>query len=378
MAVTNRTFSTRSATTRVRWRLLWRLAALLGGIFNFGQARAVDLPADSAEAMFHYYNGGGVTADGPALLVRKSLADNFSLNVGYYVDSVTNASIDVVTTASKYKEVRQEYDVGFDYVYRDSRITFSTTNSREPDYIAKSNGLDITQETFGGMTTVNVGFTRGEDNVYKHNDPTFKKFAAHWQYRIGVSQVLTPHWIMSLNAEVVADDGYLASPYRVARVFGAAVPENDPTTRSSRALDARLIGDLGHHDAIHFEVRHFWDNWAIKANNLELGYSRYFGDAWLADISTRYYKQSKALFYSDNASTDTLYVSRNRQLSDFDDVGVGGKITYTMKREAGYTVKLNAAYDLTSYKYSDFTDLQTGRLYSFKSSLVQLYVSATF
>jgi len=361
-----------------RWRLLWKLAALLGGVFNLGHARAADIAEDSAEGMFHYYNGGGVIAEGPALLVRKSLFDNFSLSAGYYVDSVTNASIDVITTASRYKETRTEYDVGMEYVYRDSKITFSTTDSREPDYVAKGNSLDISQETFGGMTTVNLGFTRGEDDVYKHNDPTFKEFASHWQYRFGVSQVLTPHWIMSLNGEVVSDDGYLASPYRIARVFGAAVPENDPTTRSSRAIDARLIGDLGHHDAVHFEVRHFWDNWDIKANNLELGYSRYFGDNWLADVSTRYYKQSKALFYSDNATTDTLYISRNRQLSDFDDVGFGGKLTYTLKKEAGYTLRLNAAYDMTDYKYSDFTDLRTGSLYSFRANLVQLYVSATF
>jgi len=126
------------------------------------------------------------------------------------------------------------------------------------------------------------------------------------------------------------------------------------------------------------EVRHFWDNWAIKANNLEVGYSRYFGENWLADASLRYYTQSKALFYSDNATTNTEYVSRNRQLSNFDDVGVGGKVTYTLKKEATYNVKLNATYELTNYKYHDFTDLRTGDLYSFKANLVQLYVSATF
>jgi hypothetical protein len=361
-----------------RLRLFWKLATLLGGVFGVSHARAADLPEDSAEAMFHYYNGGGVTADGPALLVRKKVADNFSLTAGYYLDAVTNASIDVVTTASPYRENRSEFNVGLDYVYRDSKITFATTSSREPDYVAKSNSLDIAQETFGGMTTVNLGFTRGEDQVLKHNDPSFKDFASHWMYRLGVSQILTPHWIMSLNAEAVADDGFLSSPYRVARVFGAAVPENDPRTRSSRALDLRVIGDMGQHDAIHVELRHFWDNWDIRANNLEFGYSRYFGESWLADASLRYYSQTKALFYSDNASADTLYISRNRQLSTFNDIGLGGKVAYTLKKEADYTVKLNASYELTDYRFKDFTDIRTGDLYTFKSNLIQLYVSATF
>ena len=364
--------------TQSRWHLLLRLATLLGGVFGLHHARAADLPEDGAEAMFHYYSGGGVTADGPALLVRKKIADSFSLSAGYYIDSVSNASIDVVTTASPYRETRSEYNVGLDYVYRDAHITFNSTDSTEADYIAKSNSLDIAQETFGGMTTVNLGFTRGEDQVFKHRDPSFRDFASHWQYRLGVAQILTPHWLMSINTEAISDNGFLSSPYRVARVFGAAVPENDPRTRSSRSVDLRLIGDLGHRDALHLEARHFWDNWDIKANNLEAGYSRYFAEDWMADASLRYYRQSKALFYSDNAPSDTLYISRNRQLSAFDDIGIGAKVSYTLKKNADYTVKLNGTYELTQYKYSDFTDIRTGNLYSFKSNLVQLYVSATF
>ena len=377
MAVTDLSLKQRRAGQN-RWQLLLKLATLLGGVFGLHHARAADLPEDSAEAMFHYYNGGGVTADGPALLVRKKVADSFSLSAGYYIDAVSNASIDVVTTASPFRETRREYNVGLDYIYRDAHITFGTTDSTEPDYVAKSNSLDIAQETYGGMTTVNLGFTRGEDEVLKHRDPSFKDFASHWQYRLGVSQVLTPHWLMSLNGEASSDNGYLSSPYRVARVFGAAVPENDPRTRSSRAIDLRLIGDLGHRDALHMEVRHFWDNWAIKANNLETGYSRYFAEDWLADVSMRYYRQSKALFYSDNAPSDTLYISRNRQLSTFKDIGMGAKVTYTLKKTAEYTVKLNGTWELTQYKFDDFTDIRTGQLYSFNSNLVQLYVSATF
>ena len=364
--------------TSKRFRLFWKLATLLGGVFGHSQVRATDLPEDDAEAMFHYYNGGGVTAEGPALLVRKKVADNFSLSAGYYVDSVSNASIDVVTTASPYRETRDEYHVGLDYVHRDAHLTLNFSDSTEPDYIAKSTSMDIAQETFGGMTTVNVGFTRGEDQVFKHKNPQFKDFASHWMYRLGVAQILTPHWIVSLNGEAVSDEGFLSSPYRVARVFGAAVPENDPRTRSSRSVDVRLVGDLGSHDAVHLELRHFWDNWDIKANNLEVGYSRYFGEDWLADVSTRFYSQTKALFYSDNAASDTLYISRNRLLSTFKDVGLGGKLTYTLKKDPAYTVKLNGEYELTQYKYSDFTDIRTGKLYSFNSNVVQLYVSATF
>jgi hypothetical protein len=358
------------------WR---RLAALLGGLLAVGGARAVDLPEDRAEALIHSYNGGGVQANGPALLVRKSVADTVSLSASYYVDAVSNASIDVVTTASPYRETRSEYGFSADYVNRDSQITLAGATSREPDYTANRVSLDLTQETFGGMTSVSLGFTRGADDVRKHNAPEFVDRATHWQYRLGVSQLLTRRWIMSANFEAIADDGYLGSPYRVARVFGAAVPERNPRTRSSRAVKFRANGDLDARDAVHAEYRYFWDTWGIKANTVELGYSRYAGEAWLADATLRYYTQQHALFYSDDAQTETTYVSRNRQLSTFNDIAVGAKLAYTVRKVPGrYEVKLNGAYEYVRYRYADFTDLRTGQLYSSNASVLQLYASATF
>ena len=360
-------------------RLFRRLAALLGGVFAAAGAHALDLPADRAELLYHSYTGGGVTANGPALLVRKSVMDKVSLQGTYYVDSVSNASIDVVTTASPYRERRTEYGLTADYVYRDSQITLSTSSGKEPDYTANSFSFDVSQESFGGMTTTSLGFTRGSDTVGKHNAPEFADTARHWQYRFGLTQILTKTWIASANFEAIADDGYLQSPYRVARVFGAAVPERDPRTRSSRAMKFRLLGDLGHRDAVHADYRYFYDTWGIKAHTTELGYSRYFGDAILADAYLRYYTQTHALFYSDNAQQETTYVSRNRQLSTFNSIGLGGKLAYTVRKVPGrYEVKLNGGYQYVRFKFSDFTDIRTGSLYANDASVLQLFVSATF
>jgi hypothetical protein len=358
---------------------LRRVAALLGGLMAVGTARAVDLPEERAEGMIHVYNGGGITASGPALLVRKNVADKVSLSAGYYIDAVSNASIDVVTTASPYRERRTEYNVGADYVYRDSLLSLSLSNSKEPDYTASTASLDVSQEVFGGMTTVSMGFTRGSDKVLKHGEPAFADSVTHWQYRFGVTQVLTPNWIASANFEAISDDGFLGSPYRAARVFGAAVQERNPRTRSSRAIKLRAIGDLGNRNAIHAEYRYFWDTWAIKAHTLEGGYSRYFGDLWLADAYVRFHTQKHALFYSDDAQSETLYVSRNRQLSAFNDIGIGAKLSYTWKKVPGkYEIKANGAYELVQYRYKDFTDIRTGSPYSFNANVLQLYVSATF
>jgi hypothetical protein len=312
------------------------------------------------------------------VLLRKSVADKVSFFGQYYLDMVSNASIDVVTTASPYKESRHEEILGLDYVYRDAQITVSGSDSSEPDYIAKSANIDVSQDVFGGMTTIALGYTRGWDKVGKKGEG-FIDNAMHWRYRLGVTQILTPRILMSANFEAVSDDGFLGSPYRVARVFGAYVPERLPRTRTGRALKLSAIGELTTRDSLRAEYRYYWDTWDLRASTLEFGYSRYFGTAWLGDAYFRYYTQTGALFYSDNAQEETTYVTRNRQLSTFKAYGLGTSVAYTAKSVPGkYELKLNGALERTRFNFSDFTDVRDNKLYSYDATIVQLFVSATF
>jgi hypothetical protein len=243
-------------------------------------------------------------------------------------------------------------------------------------------GLDVSHEVFGGMSTVSLGFTRGHDQVGKKGVQGWIDEATHWQYRAGVTQILTPRWLVSLNAEAIADSGYLGSPYRAARVFGATVPERNPRTRSSRAVKLRTIVDTAavvERSSVRAEYRRYWDNWAIKATTTEFGGSQYLGERFLLDVSLRLYAQGKALFYSDNAATEATYVSRNRQLSTFKSTSIGGKLSYTWPGlPSGYDVKLIGSYERKSFRFSDFTDLRTGNAYSYNADVLQLMVSATF
>ena len=61
-------------------------------------ARAGVLPEDRTDALYHSYDGGGVTINGPSVLFRKEFLKDFSFSANYYVDMVSSASIDVITT----------------------------------------------------------------------------------------------------------------------------------------------------------------------------------------------------------------------------------------------------------------------------------------
>ncbi len=162
-------------------------------------------------------------------------------------------------------------------------------------------------------------------------------------------------------------------------MFGAAVPERNPRTRSSRAIKFRAVGDVGNGLAVRGDYRYFWDNWEIKAHTFELGAARRFGDRWLVDGYGRYTSQDKALFYFDNAASETLYVSRNRQLSTYDTIGLGAKASWMWMRQPGrYEVRVNGAVERTRFDFKDFTDLRSGALYSYEATVLQVFLSATF
>jgi hypothetical protein len=264
-------------------------------------------------------------------------------------------------------------------VTRDSRLTVATSTSREGDYTANRMGLDVSQETFGGMTTVSLGFTRGNDQIGKTGAPEFADVAEHWQYRLGVTQILSPRWISSANFEVLSDSGFLGSPYRAARVFGAAVAERTPRTRSARAVKLRVNGDLGQRNALHLDYRYFWDTWDIKAHTVEAGYSQHIGSQWLVNGWLRLHRQDRALFYSDNALAQTSYVSRNHQLSTFDSTAIGAKGSYTTRIASGkWEASLNAAYEYTQIRFSDFTDVRSGNLYATNAGIFQMFAVVNF
>src|SRR3954464_11084764 len=75
------------------------------------------LPDDRTDVLYHRYEGGGITIQGPSVLIQKKVTDNFALNGNFYQDYITSASIDVKLSASPYKEKRTQKSGGFEYLH---------------------------------------------------------------------------------------------------------------------------------------------------------------------------------------------------------------------------------------------------------------------
>ena len=108
--------------------------------------QAAILPEESADLLYHSYDGGGVTVNGPSVLVRKNFKDTASVYANYYTDMVSSASIDVMTAGSKYSEQRTEYSTGVDYLNDTTIYSLGFTNSSENDYEANTINFGISQD----------------------------------------------------------------------------------------------------------------------------------------------------------------------------------------------------------------------------------------
>ena len=372
--------------------------ALLGASLLLAcSVRGAVLPEDRADVLYHSYDGGGVTITGPSMLVRKSFATNFSASANYYVDRVSSASIDVVTTASPYTEERTQYSVGLDYLHDRWILNLGLTKSEENDFLANTFNIGISQDVFGDLTTISLGYSLGRDEVGRRGDPLFSDEIERQHYRLGLSQILTRNLLLGVSFETISDEGFLNNPYRSVRFADpdspagySYEPEVYPRTRTSDAASIRLRYYLPYRAALHGEYRGYTDTWDISASSLELGYTHPIDGGWIVEGKVRGYSQDRADFFSDlfPYSQFQNFMARDKELSTFTSTTFHLGVSYDFLR-AGWRFidrgSVSFSYDYIEFEYEDFRDLTQAApiagdepFYGFDANVIQLFVSFWF
>ena len=328
-----------------------------------GNAFAGVLPEDRTDVLYHLYDGGGVEIDGPSILIRKQVGKSVSVVGNYYVDMVSSASIDVITTASPYTEERKQWSLGLDYLRGNTTMRVNYTSSEESDYDAETFGFSVSQDMFGDLTTLTFGYALGDDLVRRSDDPLFERALDKQMYSVGVTQILTKNLISTLNFETITEEGFLNNPYRSVRYAdsGSALgysfePELYPNTRTSNAVGIRARYYLPYRAALEGEYRYFIDTWDIEGHTGALTYTHPWGDFTFTG-KFRYHTQTGAHFYRDlfSGSQVTNFRGRDKELSPL----------------TSYTFRLKAAYEFLSDDGNDWGFLKKG---SVTASLDMLHV----
>lgn len=371
---------------------LYLIISLLFPLSN----HAAVLEEDRADVLYHSYDGGGMKIDGPAILLRKKASESVALSAYYYVDTISSASVDVMSTASPYSEKRLEGQLGIEYLHEKTTMAFSVRQSDEDDYLAKSVNFNVSHDTFGDLTNLNLGFAFSDNEIRRNGDDLFEEQSQQYRIRAGISQILTKNLSIALNIESVADEGYLNNPYRTVRYIDPSVPagvgyqsEVYPNTRNSFSTKLSASYYLPYRAALFLHYRYFSDSWQIDANDIELSYRHPFGKTVELELKVRYYQQSQASFYNDLFPYQDAqnFLARDKELSDFDDLTLGLGVTYLIPKQfsiSDWRSEASIQWDYITFNYNNFRDptadgaLGEEPLYGFSTHVIRAFFSVYF
>jgi hypothetical protein len=376
--------------------MIRRVLIFVVSLLAFGVAHAGVLPDDRADVLYHLYDGGGVTIDGPSVLVRKKVGKSVSLVGNYYVDMVSSASIDVITQASPYTEERKQWSLGVDYLHGNTTMRAGYTTSEESDFDAESFNFSVSQDMFGDLTTLTLTYALGDDLVRRSDDPTFEQPLDRQIFGVGITQILTKNLISALNIETITEEGYLNNPYRSVRYFdpNSAIgysyeAELYPNTRTSNAVGLRMRYFLPYRAAVEGEYRFFTDTWDIEGHTGSISYIQPWKDFTFTG-KFRYHTQTGAHFYRDlfPRSQATNFRGRDKELSPLTSYTFKLQAAYEFLKDDGNDVfgfikraKVTASLNMLHIEYDDFSDLTAQQpigsepLYVLDADVFQIYFS---
>jgi hypothetical protein len=324
--------------------------------------------------------------------VRKKVGKSVSVAANYYVDMVSSASIDVITTASPYTEERTQKSLSLDYLRGNTTMSVGYTTSVENDFDAETYALNISQDMFGDLTTLTLSYAFGDDTVRRVDDPLFAEDNTRQHYGIGLTQILTRNLITTANLEVITDEGFLNNPYRSVRYVDSGSPlgysyepELYPHTRTTSALGLRARYFLPYRAAVEGQYRYFQDTWGIDAHTAALSYTHPWGD-FVFTGKYRWHTQTGATFFNDlfPRSEATNFRGRDKELSPLTSQTIKFAVSYSFLENGwGFIDRgsVNFSIDHLMVDYDEFRDLTSGAavgeepLYRLDANIFQLFFS---
>jgi hypothetical protein len=326
---------------------------------------------------------------------------------GWVADVVSGASVatkagpayasnhaDVISTASVHDfrnmargEVALKGDV--------TSLTAGYAYGIEHDYQSNSMHVNARTDAFQHNTTFELSYARNFDTVCDRvqsanavlpsewtalEDSTgcFTKAAGRTTHDIGIDtyeaswgQAWSPVVETQLTYTAQLVDGFQSDPYRsVILGEGIKAQEHIPNERAREAVTARIAWYLRSiKGAVRLSLRGYHDTWAIDSGTAELELEKSLGESFRVMLRGRLYKQSGAVFWSDDYTgglpplgSRGQYFTGDRELSPFWSWLAGVRAVWTInpaahQRLLGFieSFKLAGSANMEGFSYDQYT-----------------------
>jgi hypothetical protein len=196
------------------------------------------------------------------------------------------------------------------------------------------------------------------------HDIGIDSFEASW------AQSWTPVLETQLTYTAQLVDGFQSDPYRSVIIGeGLKAQEHEPSERAREALTARVAWYLRSlKGALRLAVRGYHDTWDIDSGSVELEAEKSLGETLRLMVRGRFYKQSGAVFWSDDYTGGApplgprgQYFTGDRELSPFWSWLAGVRVVWGLAPAQGkvlgvmQSIKLVASGNMTAYSYDQYT-----------------------
>jgi len=281
---------------------------------------------------FHgFQDTRGVTVLSPTVDLAQDFTERTSLRINYGLDAISAASDSCVRChRDGANSHRQEAGLSVTRSYGDLKLTVGGAYGKENFYRSTTGLTSLSRDFAGGNTTVAAGFS------FSLNQPTLHPLPDHAnQYQSGayasVTQTLSKTTIAQAGYEIGYINGYQNNPFLRVNVGGVMVVGRVPDWRTRQTLSARLRQALPADTYVEADFRHYFDDWEVQSNMVNVGVSHHFGPALLANVSYRYYDQTGAFFWAPEYTGIPLYYTADFRLEPFVSNDYSGRIAITPK-----------------------------------------------
>lgn len=404
----------------MRLQLKRRATRLLSGLgftalaFASREASAQVLTVDTAHTLYHEApTRSNMTVYTPGVDVAGTPWEWLTVRAGYEADIVSGASVstkagrayqatnpgaDVITTASVH-DVRHSPSGGLTLRKGDVSYIASYTYGTENDYRSHNLFVGARTDAYGHNTQLEISYARNFDSVcdrvqavtdtaprfraLEDSKGCFKKDPLRTKHSLDIdgfqaawTQAWTPVFATQLAYTAQLLDGFQSNPYRSVIVAqGLKAQEHHPDERARQALALRMNFFIRPIKvAFRLMGRLYRDTWDITSGTGELEAERYLFEGFRVTARGRFYKQSGALFWSDDYTGGDLplgpkgqYFTGDRELSPFWSFGLGARVAYAIRPAPKFdggrprllgimeSAKVGASFDFIRFDYDEYT-----------------------
>lgn len=372
---------TKSQSKAAKLGIAAGLAQATSALLGAGNAYAGDKSWDIDTAVLYYSEKDRVSAVEPVISATKTLSDERYWNLKLVVDSLTGATpngaapadnAQTFTTpsgAATYQTPAGETPKESNF-HENARVAISTQYttpindtlkasggvafSREYDYLSLGANANIAKDFDQHNTTVSLGLAFASDTIEPvggvpearstmlgANDNAHKigsdESKTVTDVLFGVTQVLSPKWLMQANYSLSQQSGYLTDPYKVISILddsGAPLQyhyESRPDERTKHSLYLRSKSHHGKDNVLDLSYRYHTDDWGIDSHTIDAKFRWQINDNHYITPHFRYYQQAAADFYTQGLSEDTTmpeFASADPRLAEFTGLTVGAQYGY--------------------------------------------------